>query len=328
MKALKYVAKSQFEMVDIEEPADQENHILIRVDAAGICGSEINGFKGNSSRHTPPLILGHEMVGTVEGPSNSNFSRGEKVVINPLVTCGACDQCESGRENICINRKLIGIDAPGGFAEKVAIPEQQVYRLSKSIDIKTGLLIEPLANIVHLFRKIDLTNTKEMKVIGAGVQGILAMLYAKKKGIQFCRVSDINAERLKLVKALGADSIINPSDGSGAIPLSDASIDAVGSTVSRVSALDSVKNGGTVFFFGMHEKFSKLDCYSIVAREISVRGSVLYTQKDFQEAVDIINKGEIDGSSLLTEFPIEEGQRIFERLAKNPGGIIKAILLH
>src|SRR5690349_3808718 len=148
MQALVYPDYGELEVRGVPEPAPAAGEVLVRVGACGICGSELGSFAARSTRRVPPLVMGHEFAGTVAalGDEVSGVGVGERVVVNSLVHCGACDLCRRGSTHLCRNRQVFGMNRPGAFAELVAVPAGIVYAMSERMTAVEGALVEPLAN--------------------------------------------------------------------------------------------------------------------------------------------------------------------------------------
>ena len=163
MRALVYSAPLELELQDVADPVAAAGEVIVEVQAAGICGSELEGFASRSPFRVPPLIMGHEFAG-LRGDT------GEPVVVNPLITCLRCDLCLRGLTNVCRERALVGVHRPGGFAERVAVPEATVHPMPKGMTAAQGALVEPLANAVHALRLAQQHDPQPRRVgvIGAG----------------------------------------------------------------------------------------------------------------------------------------------------------------
>ena len=175
MRALVYTAPRQVALKELPRPSPAAEESEIAVSAAGICGSDLSGFLGRSRHRTPPLVMGHEMVG--------RRLDGRRVVANPLIGCGHCAACLSGEQNLCSDLRLLGMDRTSGcHAEFVAVPESQVYEIPDHLTDARAVLTEPLANIVHLFRIAAPPPFFRMGIVGGGTMGSLALLMAMRMG--------------------------------------------------------------------------------------------------------------------------------------------------
>ncbi|PYQ47819.1 MAG: galactitol-1-phosphate 5-dehydrogenase, partial [Acidobacteria bacterium] len=155
MKALVYTGPGRVGIQDVAKPTIGPGEALLEIHAAAICGSDVHGFLGHSERRKPGLILGHEAVATIEDvhPSVTAWRRGQRVVVNPLMACGACAACLDGRQNLCASWKVLGMDrVHGTYAEFVALPASCLYPVAEGLSEQEAVLTEPLANVVHLFR--------------------------------------------------------------------------------------------------------------------------------------------------------------------------------
>ena len=170
MKAVFFTGKNEIEVRDTKVPQIGQEEVLINVKFAGICGTDLSIMAGKHPRARPPLIMGHEFSGVIEtaGGDVRNLKPGDKVVAEPLISCGTCFACRSGYGYVCQNLGLYGIDAPGAFAEYIALPAGKVFKLPETFDLKKAALIEPLAVAVHAVRLSSLKVTDAVCVLGAG----------------------------------------------------------------------------------------------------------------------------------------------------------------
>ena len=185
MKALVFTETEKLEYKDFEDPNLINGESIIKVSASGICGSDMHAYHGKDERRIPPLILGHEVSGIIEEGSK----KGEKVILNPLTTCGKCDYCNNGRENLCPERVILGVSKPivrhGGFAEKVLVPDKNIYELPAGLEMKKAPIAEPAAVSFHAVElgikslKKPLDQCKVL-VIGGGAIGLLCGLILEK----------------------------------------------------------------------------------------------------------------------------------------------------
>ena len=190
MKALVYTAREEVIYRDKPEPASpQQGEVLLSVDACGLCGSDMHAYHGLDARRVPPLILGHEVTGVVQ----SGTRQGQRVIVNPLITCGSCADCISGRTNLCVDRELIGMRLAGAFADYVLVPERNLLSMPQDMDIAQASLTEPTAVSLHsvamaehvLHRPVS---EARVVVIGAGAIGVLAALILQSKGLSLIHI--------------------------------------------------------------------------------------------------------------------------------------------
>ena len=183
MNALVYQGPKKLVLEKHAVPQPSPGEAIIRVEAVGICGSELEGYLGHSSVRKPPLVMGHEFCGTIErlGEDASGFHAGDRVIVNPLIACGNCDRCRIGKANICRNRQIIGIHRPGAFAEYVKVPIANMYAVPRGMDANLASLAEPLAVCIHAL-KLGLKPYKDVMIIGAGPIGLLTVQAARAAG--------------------------------------------------------------------------------------------------------------------------------------------------
>ncbi len=326
MRALVYTAPGEVTFRDCPRPQAINGHVEIAVAAAGICGSDISGFLGHSRRRVPPLILGHELVGrTVDG---------RRVVVNPLMSCGKCNACLSGAQNLCANWKLLGLDRTQGcFAEFVFIPEFQMHEIPESLSDSHAIIAEPLANIVHLFRLAAPSQFCRMGIVGCGTMGTLALLLSRYLGIRDAVVQDVSESRLQVAREMGATAALNVSSEEGRTEVGriagygfDLVLDASGTGKARQAAFDLCRPGGTVVLLGMASERSEIDFVTSIRKEHRVIMSFAYTPVDFERSLSLIKSGVIDLAPWTVEMPLSEGQQAFERITKSPGSTLKMVL--
>lgn len=326
MRALVYFAPGKVEIEQRPRPGSQKGEAEIAIDVAGICGSDISGFLGHSALRRPPLVLGHELVG--------RLANGTRVVANPLVSCGQCHACLSGKPNLCSSWKLLGLGTtPGTFAEYVALPASQVYEIPDSLSTDQAILAEPLANVVHLFRLLSPSPFFRLAIVGAGTMGALALVTALRIGARDVLVVDINDKRLQTMRTLGASATFNVSSAEGvaeAMRLSDRGfdvvIDASGSAAARQIAFDLCRPGGQVLLLGMAAQQSEVNFVNSIRKEHRVVMSFAYTPVDFRRSLDLLIAGEVDLTRWTSRMPLEQGQEAFERMSHCPGVSLKMML--
>ncbi|MBB6673490.1 galactitol-1-phosphate 5-dehydrogenase [Cohnella nanjingensis] len=329
MQALVYEGPRTMNMREVPVPDLKPDEVLIRVERAGICGSELSGYLGHNSLRKPPLIMGHEFAGVIEriGEQASGIQAGERVTANPLVTCGSCRYCRNGESQLCGSRNLLGAHRPGAFAQFVAVPVRNVYRLEDYVSFEEGALAEPFACAIHVCRLLGLTPTSRLLIYGAGPIGLFALQAAMVYGIHDAVIVDLNESRLEIARELGGIAVSNLNElpegsGSGF----DAVIDAVGAEATRQRSVAAVRPGGKVVFTGLHEADSKLPINDMIRSEIGAKGAFAYSQEDFETALLWIGQGRIRLLPWVETSPMSEGGASFEKLIGGPGKIAKIFL--
>jgi 2-desacetyl-2-hydroxyethyl bacteriochlorophyllide A dehydrogenase len=326
MRALVYTAPNRVEMQDLPMPACAPGEVLVAVGMAGMCGSDISSFLGHSARRKPPLVLGHEMVGSTLD--------GHAVAVNPLMTCGRCTRCLSGQQNLCVSWRLLGMDrVQGVYAEYVAVPAEQIHRLPEGLPLEQAVITEPLANIVHLYRLLGAAVFSSLAIVGAGTMGSLALLVGKSLGFRRLLIADVNQHRLDVMRSFGAEAVVNVGRPEGETELKelaaegyDLVIDASGTARARQIAVQLCRPGGQVVFLGMADAATELDFIASVRREHRFQMSFGYTPVDFGRAVEFVASGAVNLAPWTEALPLERGQEAFERMIARPGSTLKMAL--
>ena len=335
MRTLVYVEPRRMEMQRAACPTPRSTEVVVKVEASGVCGSDLHGYLGKSLNRKPPLVMGHEFAGVVTavGEMAHDLAPGTAVTVYPLITCGRCPACRRGESSQCRSRQVIGVHRPGGFAEFVAVPRASVVPLPAGFSVFTASLAEPLANAVHIFNRNAHGLVRRIAIFGAGTQGLMALHLARLLSPAVLVSVDIVPARLAVARRLGATAALDArtedvvariresTDGEGV----DLAIEAAGSAPARQAAVASARTGGTVAFLGLGEEMTLLNAVDIVNREITIRGSYAYTYDDFVRAVELLGMGIVRGE-WARPYPLEAGPAVFERLTTDPGDLIKAVL--
>jgi L-iditol 2-dehydrogenase len=337
MKALVYTRPMNVEVREMDAPQLRDSDVLVRVRACGVCGSDLHGFRGKSSRRVPPLVLGHEFSGDIVENKNSRLRTGSEVAIYPLLCCGTCLYCSSGRENLCPSRRVFGLDLHGGLAEFVAVPENCLFPLAPEMSHIEGALVEPLANALHILSRIPNVRGATGLIYGAGPIGFLSAYAARGAGAARLLGVDRNPHRLQFASHFGADLVIDASkedpvevirgwtpNGRGV----DFAIEAIGTDTCRRNAITCTAAGGTVACVGLDQEICEVDTRPLVIREVDVRGVYAYTRKEFAAAIEMLAAHRLDYNPWVTTASMDSGQRIFEELAGGHSPILKAIFLN
>jgi 2-desacetyl-2-hydroxyethyl bacteriochlorophyllide A dehydrogenase len=299
----------------VRDPTAGAGEVLVRVGAAGICGTDYRIWTGE--RRVPyPLIPGHEFIGDVVavGAGVTRVAPGSRVAVEPNWGCGACDLCREGRENLCLARTAVGIDRDGGFAELAVLPERACWPAPAALPSDVLLFAEPLAVVTRAVGRAAPRPGETAAVVGAGTLGLLALQLLRARG---CRVLVVGRtdRRLGLARELGAESTVTGSgeavadaarrfagrDGVDLVIETAGTAEAVELSVGQVGF---VRPGGRVVLTGLPHDPARIDFFWVVRREIDIRGSMIY-RDEFGEAVALLAGGGIRVEALLTHrFPL------------------------
>jgi threonine dehydrogenase-like Zn-dependent dehydrogenase len=342
MRSLYYPDWNQLELRDFDPPEPAKGEVLIRVAACGVCGSEIETFVNRSPRRTPPLIMGHEFCGVVEtigqGVEESEaLQRGSSVVSNAVLNCGRCVACENGRSNLCVERQIFGMHRPGAFAELVAAPADSLFRWPEGVSAEAACLAEPLGNGVHVSRLLRDVAPRVVLIVGAGSIGLMCMQAIKYRfpDAMFV-VADVDTTRLDVAARLGADRIVKSGEddlrsvlrSTVGHPHADVVVDAAGSAVTKQLSIESCRPGGTIVWIGLGEDTINLHSYDLTLNEKAVLGSYGATPSDMQEALRLMETGDVDVSSWVTTFKPSDWVQGFKRQLDPATRDVKAVLVN
>ena len=317
MEALVWLGGDQLLVEDVERPQPADGEVVFHVSLAGICGSDLHAYHGAGGKRRPPLVLGHEAVGRVDGDDRL-------FALFPLSGCEACPACQEGRENLCSRRQLLGLDRPGTFAELVAVPTGALVPVPAGVRADVAALTEPLATALAAFSGWDMSTQRRVAVIGCGSIGLLAVYAAIRAG---CTVvaADPVASRRRAAIEVGASEVAQSADEwpAGA---ADFIVDAVGIEQTWTAALKAVRPGGIVTVVGLGQASGVVAVGDIVRSGLTFRGTYAYTRDEFSAALAMLAEHP-PSTSWLERLPLSEGPRAFESLATLRASAVK-ILLH
>jgi len=341
MKSLLLTAYNHLEVTDMPVPAVGAGDVLVRVEACGICGSDVHGLDGSTGRRIPPIVMGHEAAGTVEavGSGVTRFAKGDRVTFDSTVYCGACPYCKAGQINLCDNREVIGVSEGnyrrhGAFAEYVVIPDRIMYPLPADFPFEEAAMLEAVSVAMHGVKVTPITGGETALVIGAGMIGLLTLQAVKAAGCARVFISDVDETRLKLARQVGADEVLHSSgaellaeikrltNGRGV----DVVLEAVGLNQTVGSAIDCVRKAGTVTLIGNVSPEVTLPLQKVVVKQIKLQGSCA-SSGEYPEAIELIAAGKIKVKPLITAVAsLEEGPRWFDRLHSREPNLMKIVL--
>ncbi len=314
MKALVYTGPGELAYREVEDPRPGAGESLLKVEACCICGSDMHAFHGKDERRKPPLILGHEAVGSVlEGAG-----AGRRVVINPLVSCGRCAYCLEGRGNLCPSRQMMSMNRPGSFAELVTAPESNLLTVPDSLSSVQAALTEPAATawhgVVTAARALHrpLAETRAL-VVGGGAIGLLSALTLRAFGCPGVTVAETNALRRETVAAEGFE-IFDPRASDPGEAAADLVMDAVGYAATREAASRWVRPGGTILHIGLGDGAGGLDVRKLTLQEVTFIGTYTYTMTDFAQALAALAAGRLGKLGWVERRPLAGGLDAFRAL--------------
>ncbi len=328
MKALVYTDTLEMQYRDEPDPIPGSGEALVKLEAVGICGSDMHAYHGHDARRVPPLILGHEAVGVVQ----NGAQEGRRVVLNPLMTCGICDHCQGGRSNLCAERELIGMRVAGAFAQYITLPERNLLGMPQDMDPVLASLAEPAATSLHavnLAEKVlhrPLSESRAL-VLGGGSIGAFAGLLLKNKGCADIYLGDTNPLRRHTADQLGCCKVYDPLGNSLPDENSfDLVIDAVGSGRTRAASCVFVRAGGVISHVGLQDNEPGLDTRRITLDEISFLGNYTYSAVDLRAAIQALHRGALGALDWVESRLLSDGATAFREIHEGKAAAPKIVL--
>lgn len=311
MKAALIRRPYELNLVDIDIPSVKPGEVLVKIQACGVCGTDMHIYEGAMPWARLPLVPGHELSGVVVevGEEVSGLKPGDRVAVDPNITCGVCRYCRMGRRNLCSSLEAIGVTRDGGFAEYVVAPASQLYRVPEGLSLEEAAFAEPVSCCVHGVNRLSIRPGDDVLIVGAGPIGLIHLQLAKRCGAGRVVVAEVNEKRLKLASRLGVDLTVNPSeerlpetvrrflDGKGV----EAAIDAAGGSAPLDLAASCLEPGGRLLVFGVasEEDVWKVKPYDLYKRELTVVGSFI-NPYEMDRALNLLASGAVKVKPLIS----------------------------
>jgi threonine dehydrogenase-like Zn-dependent dehydrogenase len=325
--------RGNIEVREIPTPKPAEGEVLIKVKAAGLCHTDILLYDWVPAVETefsvsPPVVMGHEFSGTIAdmGPGVSRVKTGDPVIVNPVLYCGHCYFCERGKQQLCLDRPLLGFEANGGFAEYVVIRETNVYQLAPHVSLEVGALAEPFGLPIHALGRIPIEPGETVLVSGPGPIGLMTLMLIRQSGASRVYVSGLakDRERLEVAKKLGGipinvgemDTREFIRDETGGIGV-DVAFEAAGSSKALMDDLALLRKGGRLGVLGLPEEPASFDPTSLALSEKSIIGVRSYTVDTWKRCQEILSHQTLDLMPIISHrLPLgelEEGIHLVEQ---------------
>lgn len=341
MKALVLEKYMQLTYKEVPDPVLSEHEVLVKIKAAGICGSDVHGMDGSTGRRIPPVIMGHEASGVIEkaGKRVTGWKKGDRVTFDSTIYKQDDWYTKQGMYNLSDGRMVIGVSTTefkknGAFAEWVTVPQHILYAIPENVSFTEAALVEPAAVALHAIYLGSLQKEDVAIVIGAGMVGMFVIQLLKIKGCQCIIAVDTDKDRLTTAKASGADHIFTPSDpelinalraltqGRGA----DIAFEVVGISATIQKSIELLRKGGRLVLVGNLSPAVELPLQQVVTRQLRLQGSCAING-EYPEVLQLIAEGKLNVKSILSaEAPLAEGAEWFDRLYKKEKGLMKVIL--
>lgn len=331
MKSIVYVGANKLEVRDIPKPQVKEGWAIVKVSHAGICGTDLNIYAGTHPRAKAPLVMGHEFSGTME-TDLPNFPKGTRVTVNPLLSCGKCEPCQTGNTHVCNTLGLLGIDCDGGMAEYVSVPADSVVALPDNVSDKLGAFVEPAAVAVHALRENEFAPGDNALVFGCGTIGLVTALTLRVFGASSILMMETDDARAEYARSLGFE-VVSPigldmesyckkrTNNNGY----DWVFDCAGVQPVADSLLDAVKVHGKIVIVAAYKKPAALPLIKGMFKETSIGFTRVYRKKDYEIAAQIVAQDPNYEKVITHVLPADDAQKGFDLLTTKGTGAIKVM---
>ncbi|MDD3219464.1 MAG: zinc-binding alcohol dehydrogenase family protein [Lachnospiraceae bacterium] len=336
MKAIKVIEPFKVEIVDVPKPEiEKEDDVIVRITSGGICGSDIGIWNGTNSLATYPRLIGHEFGGIVEsvGSAVTSVKPGDKVAVDPVVSCGHCYACKIGRHNVCSTLEVMGVHRDGGFAEYVKADEANIHVFHKDFDESLLGIVEPFTIGVEINRRGQIHEGDQVLIMGAGPIGICAMQVAKRNGASVM-MTDLVKERLDKALSMGADEVVLVSEenleerinkftnGEG-IPVI---VDTVCIPSSFEQSVQLACPAGRIVVIGLKNQPSSITMADITKKELTIVGSRL-NNNCFDEVIEGFEDGSLNPQDLMTKtYNYKDIMDALTMIKEHPQDVLKIVL--
>ena len=313
MKAMKFPEAGKAEIVDVPVPTPGPGEVLVRVQAAGICASDVAAFKGTHNFRRPPVITGHELAGEIVklGPSVTGCRVGDRVALEPHVGCGHCAYCREDNYHECPEKRFVGVgEWIGAFAEYLVATESMCHPIPARMPFEEAAMLEPFCVGLHAVRRADLRMGETVAILGVGTIGMMTLLAARCSGPGWTVVTDLSAAKRELARRCGADVVLDPTREDPAAAILQATggrgVDVVFVAAAAPGVLDQAVNVcrrmGRLVVIASFFTGGGVEAKLVQQREQAVLGTSMYTGVDYRLAIRLWEQGRLDPfPSLVSE---------------------------
>lgn len=342
MKALVLEEYNKLVYSDFPDPECGPDEVIVRVKAAGICGSDVHGMDGSTGRRIPPLVMGHEASGVIteRGKNVKEWKKGDRVTFDSTIYPLDDRYTLRGMYNLSDNRMVLGVSTDeyrrhGAFAEYVSIPEHILYKIPEEVSFVQAAMVEPVAVAAHAAGLTPLSWNDTVVVVGSGMIGLFLIQVLRSKGCGKIIAVDVDQNKLALAKNLGADVVLLAGSESVRDRVlaitehrgADAVFEVVGITDAIQTAIACAGKGVTVTLVGNLSPRVEIPLQLVVTRQLRLQGSCAICG-EYPAVLDMISRGRIDVNAVLSaEAPLSEGAEWFKRLYDKEPGLMKVVLI-
>jgi 2-desacetyl-2-hydroxyethyl bacteriochlorophyllide A dehydrogenase len=322
MKAAVITAHGSVEVTSVDDPAPAPGHVVVKVAACGLCGTDLHILQGEFAPSLP-IIPGHEFAGVVvaTGTGTTGLREGDRVAVDPSLYCHECHYCRIGRDNLCLRWGAIGVTVHGGAAEYVAVPAANCVRLPEHITCGDAALIEPLSCAVRGYDVLTSQLGSHVLIYGAGTMGLMMLELAKRTGAASVDIVELSAERLKIARDLGCTNAVTSADELDQPFGWELVVDATGNQRAIQDGLGRVGPGGTFLQFGVADYATRvtIDPYRIYNKEITITGSMAVLHS-YERAAELLAAGVLNPATFITDrLPLADYAQAIERFRSGAG---------
>ena len=335
MKCVKIKGQKEFEISEIEKPTSKNGSVIFKVNACGICGSDIHYWASGSP---VGLVMGHEFAGTVIDPgARTDLKAGDRVTGLPISPCGKCHPCITGNVQYCLNtwNEAVGLSLtnPGGYAEFSSCRSDMIKKIPNGVSNEEACMVEPSAVSLHAVNLASIKLGEKVLIIGGGIIGLMAAEFAKLNGASYVALLETNPKRgKKSIKYGKVDEYFDATDAKTISNLVtktggfDKVIECCGVSAAVSEALMCVKPGGTIILVGVSIDAVSIPSALAVMREIKMQGAIAYRPKEFDECLQLIASKKINVTKYIDDsIKLDQAQEAFERLTNGKDSAVKII---
>lgn len=327
----------EIEFIEIPIPELNEGEVIVKIMRIGICGSDIHVYHGKHPYTSYPVVQGHEVSGEIAkvGDGIKQFKVGDKVTIQPQVVCGKCFSCIHGNYHICDELKVMGFQTTGTASEYFKVDASKLLKLPEDMSFDEGAMVEPLAVAVHALSRAGEVKGKKILVLGAGPIGNLVAQSAKGLGAKAVMITDLSDYRLQKAKECGIDFCVNTKDQDiGKVLLdnfgqdkADLILECVGVNTTMSQAVLNARKGSAIIVVGVFGSKATIDLGLVQDRELMLIGTLMYQEKDYIKAIELIESEKVKLAPLITNhFAFKDYLKAYECIEDRKDQVMKVII--
>ena len=338
MRQAVMTSPGSIEINQVPVPDIKDDEVLVKVMRIGVCGSDIHVFHGKHPYTSYPVVQGHETAGLIEkiGSQVKGFKTGDRVTIEPQVSCGECYPCTHGLYNICDSLKVLGFQTTGTASDYFPVPAKKLVKLPDSMDFPYGAMIEPLSVAVRAVKKAGNVEGKKVLVLGAGPIGNLVAQVSRAQGASAVMVCDVNDLRLEIALRCGIDFAVNSGSEDlnqavisafGEYEKSDFIFECAGVPETMDTAIRIARKGSTLIIVGVFGDRVPMDMAQVNENELTLIGTARYVIEDFKTAISLVGNEKVHLSPLLTdEYEFAQYADAYRRIDQHKNSVMKVMI--